>query len=238
VISIRGFGSFGILDHFWSLAIEEQFYMVWPFVVYSFGHRRLIWIALGLFVGAFFIRCGLIGVLHNHPAAYVFTPARMDALAAGAFVALVSRLPSGKETLERYARPLFAAGVLVLVAVLLWRKTSNHDDSVVATVGCSALATLFAAGLVLVRSTPTLERVMSLSGLRFFGKYSSGIDVWHPMVVIIVVHTEEARALRGGHGVVPAISAIMVGIVATGVITAVSWNALEKQLLKLKKHFH
>ena len=110
--------------------------------------------------------------------------------------------------------------------------------SVVATVGCSALAALFAAGLVLVRSMPTLERVMSLRGLRFFGKYSYGIYVWHPMVFIIVLHTEEARALRGGNGLVPAISAIMVGIVATALITAISWNALEKQLLKLKKHFH
>jgi peptidoglycan/LPS O-acetylase OafA/YrhL len=82
------------MGHFWSLAVEEQFYLVWPFIVYFLPNRPLMWISgLLVFTGpavkeyfdSFFGQDSL--------ASYCLTPCRMDALGAGAFLASFLRQP-------------------------------------------------------------------------------------------------------------------------------------------------
>jgi peptidoglycan/LPS O-acetylase OafA/YrhL len=57
---IEGLKGFSVaplpLQHFWSLAIEEQFYLVWPFLVLTLARRRLMWLCMGLMVLAFALR--------------------------------------------------------------------------------------------------------------------------------------------------------------------------------------
>jgi len=83
------------IQHFWTLAVEEQFYLVWPFVVLALDRRALQVLCVAMIVGALCLRIAMVqgvfaGYLYEN-AAHVLLPARMDALALGGFVALAAR---------------------------------------------------------------------------------------------------------------------------------------------------
>src|SRR5205085_823517 len=99
----------------WSLSVEEQFYLLWPLVIFSFSPGTLIRICAGVMIGALALRLVLTASGVNYFTLYVLTPTRADALAAGALLALLLRLPDGEQLVRKllkYAGP--AALVLVL----------------------------------------------------------------------------------------------------------------------------
>src|SRR5262249_1302664 len=81
------------MNHLWSLAVEEHFYLVWPLIVLMFDRRALMKIAAALIAGALVLRIALAMNHVTYIASYTLTPCRMDALAIGAFLALASRGP-------------------------------------------------------------------------------------------------------------------------------------------------
>ena len=103
-IAHKGFQWFGVIEHFWSLAIEEQFYFIWPVIVLLFSRKALLRLCIALLVIALFVRVGLWVTGHT-VATYVLTIARMDALSVGAFLALAARQPNGLSRLVSWARP-------------------------------------------------------------------------------------------------------------------------------------
>ena len=80
------------VGHFWSLAVEEQFYLIWPLVVLSFGRRWLLRICVVVAVLALALRTGLSAAGAGDVAQVVLTPCRFDALCAGGFLALAVRV--------------------------------------------------------------------------------------------------------------------------------------------------
>lgn len=235
VIAVQGYGAFGLMDHFWSLAIEEHFYLVWPFVVFALDRRAAMWVAFGMCVVALSLRVVLTLATDNVAAIYVLSPLRMDALAVGALLALAIRGPSAVQ-LTRLVRPAIwiACANSIILAGILWitRDFSSHNP-LMQTVGYTLMATLFGALIVLsLESWP--RRVFELRLLRWFGKYSYGIYVWHPILWVIVFHSEWARSLRQGNGMLEALLSVGVAIVVVWVFVAASWYLLESQFLKLK----
>jgi peptidoglycan/LPS O-acetylase OafA/YrhL len=73
----------------WSLAVEEQFYVVWPFAVYFLPRRYLHAFTCGLLVLAPLLRYVCTPIVQRHWAIYTLTPFRMDTLAAGALIAIM-----------------------------------------------------------------------------------------------------------------------------------------------------
>ena len=101
----RRFPGFGLrFGHFWSLCVEEQFYLIWPWVVFLVRDRkRLIQVCL-----ACVLICPLMRLVGNHmlleagldrEVLYRWTPFRVDALLLGGLVALVRRGPSASRLL-------------------------------------------------------------------------------------------------------------------------------------------
>jgi peptidoglycan/LPS O-acetylase OafA/YrhL len=72
----------------WSLAIEEQFYLLWPFAILLFARKRLPYFAASLIIAAPVLRGVFTPILHDHWAIYKHTPFRMDCLATGALIGL------------------------------------------------------------------------------------------------------------------------------------------------------
>lgn len=237
VISLKGFGIFGAVEHFWSLAVEEHFYLMWPLIVYAFDRRRLMRIALAIMGVAFCIRVGMVLLEAVRPAPYVFTFARMDALAVGAFLALAAREYGSVAALRRRAVLCGAVAATIFAAIVLSQRSFSATNAGIVTIGSSALAATFGSLIVLAVTEHRVRRVFEWSSLRTLGKYSYGLYVWHPLLFIIVMHSEPARALRGGNGVTEAILSSVVAVAVTAVATAVSWHLYEKQFLKLKDRF-
>jgi peptidoglycan/LPS O-acetylase OafA/YrhL len=227
--------------HFWSLAVEEQFYLVWPFVVRRTTPRRLLHVVAALVVIAFASRLGLRLAGASEAGPYMFTICRMDALGLGAAVAALLRIPAYRARAARWRGVTLAVSALFVLGLLATRgypRTSFLDQ----TFGYTILAVTFAL-LVLVtvldheRGRGWIGAVFRNAVLRSFGKYSYAIYVFHQplnqMVGTPLLHqlTPQGIGLKAG-------CAYMLSVTATSYALAwVSYHGYEKHFLALKRYF-
>jgi peptidoglycan/LPS O-acetylase OafA/YrhL len=235
-----GFQASPYTGHFWSLAVEEQFYLLWPFLVWLLPRRRLAWLCLGLAAGAFALRFAIHRTTFNATAAYVLTPARMDALAMGALVAIAAREPGWWPRLRRAAPWVLVAAGLAVGAVWAAEGGFFGGDPVVQVWGFGPLAAGFAAVLVLAvdggGSSP-LSRGLTRPVLRTAGKYSYGLYVLHyPVFLLLEAGGLTAAVVAGKLGSrlagVTAFTAIAGAVTFAGAFLA--WHGVEKRLLRWK----
>jgi peptidoglycan/LPS O-acetylase OafA/YrhL len=173
------------VSHFWSLAVEEHFYLIWPAVVWFCRPRQLAWICGSLVAAALVSR--LVLCIWLPPVAlYVLTPCRMDGLAIGGLVALAARRPIGLTHLAGGARivALSVGGLVALLFAMGGGELLGLGYSPLlyftATAGYTLLALTFAAILVVtLTSQGFMQRVCCSGLLRFFGVYSYGLYVFH-----------------------------------------------------------
>ena len=177
-------GIWADLDHFWSLAVEEQFYLFWPLLVFLVrGRRRLIALALALSGFALLLRIALY--LHGSSPLLIFmlTPCRMDTLLLGGLVALVVRGDSDWIP-RRWMMPVaLVAGVVIAAYTLSHLGRDMRDFFFGATFGYSVIA-LGCVALLIASLEPesVAHHIFRWSWLRSLGKYSYGIYVTHIFV--------------------------------------------------------
>ncbi len=228
---------FGVVDHFWSLAVEEHYYLVWPTIVFFFQRKTLMKIAVGAMIVALGVRLSCIEGDHMNMAGYMMTHARMDSLAAGSFVALAIRGERGIEPLIKPAFVVFGLAFCAVAAIVISRRAFTPDDMFLGTIGLSLLWAMFASMLIISLTWKPAVMVMSTAFLRWFGKYSYGMYVWHPIVIIILLHTQWGRSFRTGNHWVDMIGGVGLSVALVIGVSLLSWHLWEKQFLKLKKHF-
>jgi peptidoglycan/LPS O-acetylase OafA/YrhL len=236
----RGFHASPLTGHFWSLAVEEQFYLVWPFLVWLLPRRRLAWVCLGLVAGAFALRFAIHRTSFNATAAYVLTPARMDALAMGALVAIAAREPAWWPRVVRGAPWVLGAAVAAVAAVWVEQGGIFGGDPVVQVWAFGPLAAGFAAVLVLAldgRGSSRLARTLSRPALRTAGKYSYGLYVLHyPAFLALeamgLTSAVLAARLGGRLAGIAAFVAIAGAVTFAGAL--LSWHGMEKHFLRWK----
>ncbi len=187
-IGKAGDWSFSYLDHFWSLAIEEHFYLFWPLVVLLLARRprALMAVSLATALGAMLAR--LIGSLMGLSwwTVYVLTPFRLDGLALGAFLAVTARQPGGLEVMVR-ALPRVVATVCGLLAVtFVWtRLVSRQELELVLPVRAALILMLLACLLVWALIAPkqsVTSRFFRSRSMVFLGTYSYGLYVYHHFI--------------------------------------------------------
>jgi peptidoglycan/LPS O-acetylase OafA/YrhL len=235
-----GWGRAPGLGHFWSLAVEEQFYLFWPVAVLLLSRRTLLYACLGCLVASCLMRAGLHRSGHVL-AAYVLTPARADTLALGAFIALIVRGPNGLAQVRRWSPLVLTASLASVAAIFLWRGPDYHDP-VVQTIGFSFLACLFAALVGLAVSSPAQglpQRVLGAPLLVVFGRYSYALYVFHHPLLLFKPKAVSSALLPTvlGSDVPARVAFAILGIALTLGLAMVSWHAYEKQFLKLKRLF-
>jgi peptidoglycan/LPS O-acetylase OafA/YrhL len=223
------------LGHVWSLAVEEQFYLIWPWVVGRASRRTFAWICVLVTIAALVFRI----VLHarHFPDLWLYssTVTRMDALAIGALVALAFRSETWRPRLERVILPLSIVVTMLLLALMAKTHGMNRNNPLVQIYGYSLIAILSAA-LVALAAAPRAPRVLSNRVLRFFGRYSYAIYLLHPPLKHIAYETwQETLERKLAESPVPT-DALFIGAltVVTIPLALLSWHVLEKRALRLK----
>ena len=235
-----GGGVYGF-SHFWSLAVEEQFYLLWPLLVLLCRPPLLLWVCLGIAVLAFAIRAVLMAAGFPHEALYMFTICRMDALALGAAAAAAIRIPTVRARLSAITPQLaLVATVLFLGTALGTRGFAVYEIST-QSIGYTLLSLAFALTLLLTAlpSTGLLNTAMRILGsgvLRPIGRYSYGMYVFHlPLHVFVGSPLLHRFAPEVTPGVALTYTASMT--VATCILAGISYELFERRFLRLKTHF-
>ncbi|HWA75714.1 MAG TPA: acyltransferase [Polyangiaceae bacterium] len=236
-------GTFAIpyVSHFWTLAIEEHFYLFWPLVIRLANRKSAMGIAVGLSVMALGLRLVLRQVTHNEMWAQVLTPSRLDSLCIGAWFALAIRGPDGPAAIGRNLRTwlLASAGVLVLLMAVP-KSVLAHDlnlplKETALAVFCAVV--IFAAAW---RDGPApLKAAMRLSFLRLFGKYSYGLYVFHAILAYGAWRHRTAVYLEPWVGSFTAAALVqaVLGSALSLAIAMASYHLFEVRFLALKKWF-
>ena len=171
------------LSHFWSLAIEEQFYWLWPFVLYRLSLGQTLGVCLGAAVAALLIRVGMVAMQVNADAICKFSFCRMDALTLGGAAAAAMRLPGAATWIAARRGRLLALTLGLAVAGLLVTRGFGRTSPLTQTLGYSLLLLIFALFVGLAahadfgpgRATGQgAFRWLRSAPLRFLGKYSYG----------------------------------------------------------------
>jgi peptidoglycan/LPS O-acetylase OafA/YrhL len=240
-VALHGWPEPGHLGHFWTLAIEEQFYLIWPLVVLVCDRRRLMMICIACALIALMVRTA-IPVLVEPLAAHVLLPTRVDTLAIGGLVALLMRAPAGRVWLQRWAHVILVIGAVWLCVLFFVRKGLSAGDPVVQTMGYSVIAVTSAALIATAvegRGLQWLRRVLASPPLIFLGKYSYGLYVVHHPIIFVVADsglTVDAFPQIGGSSI-PGVLAFGAVTVSLSIGTAlISWHLWEAPFLRLKKY--
>jgi peptidoglycan/LPS O-acetylase OafA/YrhL len=239
----RGWGSSPpILDAFWSLAAQEQFYVFWVPVVLLCSRRTAVRVAVGCIAAAPLVRLALWRWDPSGTALSVLMPARMDAVSAGALIALVGGAPAARDQLRRWAAPAVGVAALV-VASIAWRGTgwtaASWPTAVLGLTVLNALATGVVAWAVMAGPESLLARTLDCLPLRVLARYSYGMYVVHMLVNMWL----RGNLFADGEGVwwdSPALTQLAFTLLAgalTLALATLSWELLERQLLKLQRFF-
>ena len=205
----------------WSLAVEEQFYMVWPLLMSKLTIRNLSAVAFGVVIVAPIARV-IVPVFGYDP--YTNPICRMDAMAMGALLSLwrSAANPSAREIKSR-ALYVFAAGAtgeIICHFLALTHITSK-----------SFVALMFTAILALSLAWVPLGGVLSIAPLRLTGRVSYCLYLAHPVIGALVYYKMK------GSGLPNSVSRSFLIIALSYLVAWLSWTFFEAPILGLKKYF-
>jgi peptidoglycan/LPS O-acetylase OafA/YrhL len=225
------------IGQYWSLAIEEQFYLVWPLVVYLCSSKALLRISLLTALVSFGLRNApfLVPFQAEHSQfLYRLTPTHVDGLTLGSCIPLIIR----NQRLRLLSNNMVDAAVAVCCmasGLVIWRAKSMHlEDPVLVSAGYGVFAWTFAAILLRTVLKAGSNDPMCLA-FRFpllcsFGAYSYAIYVLHPLYVELVRDLAWSILPRSYW---PALS-IGAGLILSYLVGFCSWHILEKRFIRWK----
>jgi len=234
----------GILDVTWSLAIEEQFYMIWGITVLLSDKKLLKRICISVIFCALLFRTVLWLSGFSWLQIYMLTPSRIDTIAWGAMISIITRSSDyDAEKLTKDARIIMVITGIIL-SIFFMSEFLHYASPVSYTIGYSLIGAFFAQILISVLNAPKgsiVNRIFASGFLTFFGKYSYAIYLFHLPIRAVIrdlfFGDKQFHTLPG-----PAIVWQMVFyIVATLAVippTLLSWYLFENPFLKLKKYFY
>jgi peptidoglycan/LPS O-acetylase OafA/YrhL len=221
------------IGHFWTIAVEEQFYLLWPLVIlWVRTKRQAAAVCLGVF--ALSLLCRWVGWHGWYIGAYDSLAGRSGELALGAWLAMVDC-----EALWLCCRAYVLPVLAVLLAVFYRFSVQTGFqllDERSTTVGLAAMTVAMLCLLAASLQPGPLSRLLSLGPLRWVGKVSFGIYVYHLLFIRQV--NRLSRHLSGAHEGTRFVTVrFVVDMGLTLALAWVSYRFYERPFLRLKRYF-
>jgi peptidoglycan/LPS O-acetylase OafA/YrhL len=229
--------------YFWSLAVEEQFYLVWPLVVYWLSTKALMRVSIGLLCSSLILRLALAFMGVNLFSLYTVTFTHLDGLAIGAILAIALRSPEGTARLTKMLPYCAAIGVGAIAvarmrdgALFFW----SHDTVLY---GYTAVALLGGCALLWALrsdSRSMLSRILTSRPLSTTGRLSYALYLIHAPAVafasmaMLPVLAKYFPQWSYGSRYCLMLAFVMIG---SWSLAALSWHFFEKRILSLKDRF-
>jgi len=222
------------LGALWSLAVEEQFYLLMPLAVRFLPRRKLVPLLFVAIIGAPMVRVAVAHFIPAHPAAqYVLTPCRLDSLAMGVLLAVGWREERWKAAFLRYRTAIYTFSLMLLTGVVylaLWKP--SQYSSTMAVWGFSCVDAFFACLLSIAVMVPggIWAAVCRWPVLAELGRVSYCLYVIHAVVnllchIFLLHHSPQVLDWRSA-GVT-----ILAALFSYG-LASLSWTFFEHPLLK------
>jgi len=237
------------LDHFWSLSVEEQFYIFWPLLILLVPERSLKKLFIGFIIlgpifriAFFFIhRSGVFRFLGDTVALAVFPLpfSHMDAFAFGAYISRYS-IPKSKEQfflllgilpLVGFGSQYIATGEIGAISALGYPL--HLPEAYQFIWGYTLLNYFFAVIIYTVVKHGLFVRFLDSALLRYLGKISYGLYVYHFPIIWFSIRVRDYGAVDPFAK--PLIA--LISFLATLLVASLSYKYLEKPLLNLKERF-
>lgn len=223
------FGRGSYLGHAWSLAVEEQFYLLWPLLLTIVLARRptvllpltLMLIALGLALTFAFQKMGM-----DIWRLYFLPTTRIAPLLVGATGAIVHQRGLPAWPARMATQPVLAAGALALMGA--WMFHNTWMDRWTWRAGLAVFASLAVFVIVHVTEAPRspVARALSAPPLVWIGRRSYGIYLWHsPVLWMLAVRVSDLWIQ------------LAITLVVTAAVAEMSWRWIERPALRWKARF-
>lgn len=233
-ISVQGWDSFRPLSHLWSLAVEEQFYLLWPFLVLMLPLQRLRGVLVAMLLLAPLLRLLLITQGSGYTPVYVLLFTRLDALAGGALLAMTVARDGGAEWLGRRSLWMIAVAFLLILAMFVARGGYRLDDPFVQVVGYSVNILGWAGVLGFLAFAPRtfgLRAFFAWEPFRWLGNRSYGGYLYHWPIAILVHQWLLPMGLTPVWSIV---NTMLVTTAATLLVSELSWRLVEGPCLAMR----
>jgi len=237
------FGNFvrqdiGALGHTWSLAIEEQFYLFWPFLLFFLirktGARGLLTVCIMLVASSSLLRAVLyIGMPDSSLDLYAFTPTRIDSLFLGAIGGVLSQKSVQIVRFQQLARR-FRIPELSMLALLVLFCTAKYPSTWLFVWGYTAVAIIclfLIMSAVALSDRTLLRRLLSDRRVVWVGRRSYGLYLYHYPIFAIF------ETFRHVGSAVNAVFISIVRVVTTFLIAELSYRYIELPWLRKKERF-
>jgi peptidoglycan/LPS O-acetylase OafA/YrhL len=229
------------LGHFWSLFVEEQFYLIWPVVIFLVRDRvKLLRLSLIVVALVLLLRVSMVSFLPFELAerfAFRMLPTRADDLLVGAVLALLLRGPNVEKWLKR-SWIFFAVGASAFMIMSFWRRILGFYDPYNLTIGLDFIS-FSSAGLIAlaIQANTVVSRFLSIPPLRTLGRYSYGFYIYHMLlgrgrIAFLIWGMAYFHSMVIG-GLVFAFTSFTI----TFIVSGLSYEFFEKRFLALKSRF-
>ena len=215
--------------HFWSLAVEEHFYLIAPLIVLLVRHKTLVRLLAGVIVAVALARMG-ISLAGSGRDFWVLSPMQFDLLGLGIAIAIIEKkgtfLGIGAAGLRRIG---WAGGIFFLLFVARAHWHIKAGGVLFATLGPISLGLATAATVLALWQRPASlgSRIFAWRPFAYLGQISYGLYLFHPNCI------GWSSQYFGKYN----LSNALVGLLVTFGVAILSWQVFEKPINNLKNRF-
>ena len=246
----RPFSQHGALSPLWSLAIEEQYYLVWPLLVFMFQNKTLKVICFFMILSAPIFRFFLFNYLPDYiegenigkATAYNFTIARWDAIAIGSLIGIFVKEGKTKvlQLIARYGIIILSIIILTQIALL------SNFTSVASGIGLlnqTTAALFFGCVIIIIYSSEASSislRALEFAPMKSIGKISYSMYLFHlPLTVVWLNYWKVSfEAMSALKTLLIVFFHYATLVLITYGLALVSWKVFEHPILRYKDRFN